>query len=199
MLEVNIIFIYKMPYITLEDHLPGVTGLLEYSRATAQPVRELTQFLLRGPSSLTEAERELIATVVSFGNNCTFCTSAHTAAANLLAGESDTSERVKKNIETSGLSEKMKALLSIASLTRQGGKSVTVEAVDRAKAAGASDIEIHDTVLIAALFCLYNRYVDGLGTALPKDPGYYDILAGRLVNHGYQRLPEGYDHLKKTP
>src|SRR5690606_8368218 len=105
-----------------------------------------------------------IATVVSFGNDCTFCTTAHTAAADLLAGESHTSDSVKKNIETSGVSDKMKALLTIASLTRENGKSVTVDVVERAKAAGASDIEIHDTVLIAALFCLYNRYVDGLGT-----------------------------------
>ena len=186
-----------MPYITLEDHLPGITGLLEYSKDTAQPIRELTQFLLRGPSSLTEVERELIATIVSFENQCTFCTTAHAAAANLLAGECQTSEGVRENIETSAVSEKMKALLTIASLTRQSGKSVTVDVIDRAKAAGASDIEIHDTVLISALFCLYNRYVDGLGTALPTEPVYYDVLAGRLVDHGYSRLPQGYDHLKK--
>ncbi|MBC7745922.1 MAG: carboxymuconolactone decarboxylase family protein, partial [Flavobacterium sp.] len=68
-----------MPHITLEDHLPGITGLLEYSKTSAQPIRELTQFLLRGPSTLTEAQRELIATVVSYGNECTFCTTAHTA------------------------------------------------------------------------------------------------------------------------
>ena len=186
-----------MPYIALEDHLPGITGLLEYSKGTAQPIRDLTQFLLRGPSTLTEAERELIATVVSYGNECTFCTTAHTAAADLLAGESQTAEMVKQNINTAPVSEKMKALLTIASLTRQSGKSVTADVVNKAKAAGATDVEIHDTVLIAALFCLYNRYVDGLATALPEDPAYYNILAGRLVNHGYTRLPQGYDHLKK--
>lgn len=186
-----------MPHITLEDHLPGITGLLEYSKGTAQPIRDLTQFLLRGPSTLTEAERELIATVVSNGNDCTFCTTAHTAAADLLAGESDTAASVKQNIETAPVSEKMKALLTIASQTRQSGKAVTPAAIARANAAGATDVEIHDTVLIAALFCLYNRYVDGLGTALPADAGYYNILAGRLVNHGYTRLPQGYDHLKK--
>ena len=84
-----------MPHITLEDHLPGITGLLEYSKGSAQPIRELTQFLLRGPSTLTEAQRELIATVVSYGNECTFCTTAHTAAADLLAGEMDTARQVK--------------------------------------------------------------------------------------------------------
>lgn len=186
-----------MPYISLESHLPGITGLLEYSKGTAEPIRDLTQFLLRGPSSLTEAERELIATVVSHGNECVFCTTAHTAAADLLAGEAQTTQKVKENISTAPVSEKMKALLTIAALTRQSGKNVTAESIELAKVAGATDVEIHDTVLIAALFCLYNRYVDGLGTALPENPAYYNTLADRLVNHGYTRLPQGYDHLKK--
>jgi len=187
----------RMPYIELESHLPGITGLLEYRKDSAQPIRDLTQYLLRGPSTLTEAERELIATVVSYGNECTFCTTAHTAAADLLTGDHDIAQQVKQNIETADVSEKMKALLTIASLTRKGGKHVSTEAIERAKTAGATDIEIHDTVLIAALFCLYNRYVDGLATALPAEMSYYDTLAERLVNHGYTRLPQGYDHLKK--
>mgnify|MGYP000072949637 CR=1 FL=1 len=186
-----------MPYIPLEDHLPGITGLLEYRRDSAQPIRDLTQFLLRGPNTLTEAERELIATVVSSGNECSFCTTAHAATADKLLGESDTSAKVRANLFTAPVSPKMKTLLHIASLTRENGKSVTAEAVTAAKEAGATDVEIHDTVLIAALFCLYNRYVDGLATALPDDKSYYNTLADRLVNNGYQRLPQGFDHLKK--
>ena len=186
-----------MPYIKLESHLPGITGLLEYRKDTAEPIRNLTQILLRGPSSLTEAERELIATVVSHGNECKFCTTAHTAAADLLLGEPETSQKVKNNIATAPVSEKLKALLNIAALTGKSGKLVTPEVIAKAKAAGATDLEIHDTVLIAALFCLYNRYVDGMATALPDQEGYYVMLAERLVNHGYTRLPQGYDHLKK--
>jgi hypothetical protein len=68
--------------------------------------------------------------------------------------------------------------------------------IGKAREAGATDMEIHDTVLIAALFCLYNRYVDGLATEVPTDPDYYQVLAERLKNHGYHRLPQGYDHLK---
>jgi len=187
-----------MPYIPLEDHLPGITGLLEYRKDTAQPIRELTQFLLRGPSTLTEGERELIATIVSHGNKCRFCTAAHTATADLLLGETETSGRVKENIVTAPVSEKMKALLTIASMVRESGKSVTPEAIEKAKAEGATDIEIHDTVLIAGLFCLYNRYVDGLATVTPTNPDFYRGLGERLVNHGYKRLPQGYDHLKKN-
>jgi len=186
-----------MPYIPLEDHLPGITGLLEYSKETAAPIRELTQVLLRGPSTLTEGERELIATIVSSKNECTFCTTAHTAAADILLGEEITAAKVKQDISTAPVSDKMKTLLTIAALVQQNGKAVTDTAVQKAKEAGATDMEIHDTVLIAALFCLYNRYVDGLATVTPTDPAFYKNLGERLKNNGYNRLSQGYDHLKK--
>jgi uncharacterized peroxidase-related enzyme len=186
-----------MPHIPLEEHLPGITGLLEYRKDSAEPIRELTQFLLRGPSTLSEGDRELIATIVSHNNQCKFCTTAHTAAADKLLGECETSQAIKENIESAPVSEKMKALLTIAKQVQHSGKSVTSESVQRAKNAGATDIEIHDTVLIAALFCLYNRYVDGLATRLPESADYYNTLAERLVSNGYKRLPQGYDHLKK--
>lgn len=185
-----------MPYIPLEDHLPGITGLLEYRRDTAEPIRQLTQFLLRGPSTLSAAERELIATVVSNGNECKFCTSAHTATVDKLLGECDTSQKVKENIGTAPVSEKMKALLTIASQVQKSGKAVTEMSIQKAKAEGATDVEIHDTVLIAALFSLYNRYVDGLSTVAPTNPAFYKGLAER-ISVGYMRLPQGYDHLKK--
>jgi len=186
-----------MPYITLEPHLPGITGLLEYRKDTGQPIRELTEILLRGPSSLSRSERELIATVVSNGNQCKFCSAAHAATVDMLLGEHETSKQVKANISTAPVSEKMKALLTIADKVRENGKLVTAAHVEKAKAEGATDLEIHDTVLIAALFCLYNRYVDGMATAMPADDSYFTMLADRLVNHGYYRLPQGYDHLKK--
>lgn len=186
-----------MPYIPLEEHLPGITGLLEYRKDSAAPIRELTQILLRGPSTLTEGERELIATIVSHRNQCRFCVTAHTAAANVLLGEETTAELVKQDIATAPVSDKMKALLTIASQVQVNGRNVTKEAIQKAKHEGATDIEIHDTVLIAALFCLYNRYVDGLATFTPSNPEFYKNLGQRLKDHGYNRLPHGYDHLKK--
>jgi uncharacterized peroxidase-related enzyme len=186
-----------MPYIPLEEHLPGITGLLEYRQDSAAPIRELTQILLRGPSTLTEAERELIATIVSHRNGCTFCATAHTAAVDVLLGEEDTSAKVKNDINTAPVSDRMKALLTIAAQVQQSGKKVTAESVQKAKDAGATDIEIHDTVLIAALFCLYNRYVDGLSAITPSDPGYYKKLGEKLKDHGYHRTPQLYDGLKK--
>lgn len=186
-----------MPFIPLEDHLPGITGLLEYRKDTAAPIRALTQFLLRGPSTLSEGERELIATLVSHRNECRFCVTAHTAAANILLGEEETTTKIKEDITTAPISDKMKALLTIAAQIQESGKSVTPGSIQKAKDAGATDLEIHDTVLIAALFCLYNRYVDGLATATPGDPNFYKGLGQRLKDHGYNRLPQGYDHLKK--
>lgn len=123
-----------MPHIPVEAHLPGITGLLEYRKDSAQPIRHLTQLLLRGPSTLTEAERELIATTVSYGNECRFCTAAHTAAADLLLGEQETSAKVKENIAEAPVSGKMKALLTIGALVRESGKCVTPEAIGVRKA-----------------------------------------------------------------
>jgi uncharacterized peroxidase-related enzyme len=184
-----------MPYIPVEEHLPGITGLLEYRKDTAAPIRELTQFLLRGPSTLTPAEREMIASIVSYRNECRFCATAHAAVTDLLLGEHETIKKITKDITTAPVSDKMKALLTIAGQVQVSGKQVTPESIQKAKEAGASDIEIHDTVLIAALFCLYNRYVDGLSTVAPTDPEFYAGLAKR-IEVGYNRLPQGYDHLK---
>jgi uncharacterized peroxidase-related enzyme len=177
-------------HIAVQEGLVGITSLLEYRLDTGAPIRALTQTLLRGPSTLTEGERELIATVVSHRNACRFCTTAHTAAAELLLGERETVDAVKHDLEGATVSSKMKALLRIAAKVQEGGRSVSSEHVAAARAEGATDIEIHDTVLIAALFCLYNRYVDGLAAFTPDDPAYYRTLADRIVHRGYLR-PEG--------
>lgn len=178
-----------MPYIQLNNNLPGITGLLENRPDTAEPIRQLTQILLRGPHTLTELERELIATIVSYRNGCRFCTAAHGATVKALGGNDELLNAVFRDADSAPVSDKMKALLNIAGKVQQLGKEVKPADIERAKAAGATDKEIHDTVLIAALFCLYNRYVDGLGTYCPEDPVYFEKLANRLVSVGYMRAP----------
>jgi uncharacterized peroxidase-related enzyme len=187
-----------MPYIPLDENLPGITGLLNYRKDTALPIRQLTQILLRGESSLTEGERELIATVVSYGNECRFCTSAHTAAADHLLGDAETSAAVKSDLANAPVSDKMKALLTIARAVQVNGKNVTRPMIDQARAQGATDLEIHDTVLISALFSLYNRYVDGLASITPAEPAFYDRLAGILVKNGYLPSENRYSALVTT-
>jgi uncharacterized peroxidase-related enzyme len=187
-----------MPHIPLDENLPGITGLLNYRQDTALPIRQLTQILLRGESTLTEGERELIATVTSHGNQCKFCTAAHTAAADVLLGERETAEKVKHDPENAPVSEKMKYLLEIARKVQADARTVNSQLVEKAKQAGATELEIHDTVLIAALFCLYNKYVDGLASVTPTDPAFYDRLANILKNSGYMPSPNRYASLNET-
>jgi uncharacterized peroxidase-related enzyme len=187
-----------MPHIPLDENLPGITGLLNYRQDTALPIRQLTQLLLRGESTLTEGERELIATVTSQGNQCKFCTAAHAAAADAYYGERETSEMVRNDTEHAPVSKKMKHLLEIARRVQADARTVSAELVEEARKEGATDLEIHDTVLIAGLFCLYNKYVDGLATVTPTDPAFYDRLANILKNNGYMPSANRYASLNAT-
>jgi uncharacterized peroxidase-related enzyme len=146
----------------------------------------LQTFCCKGPSTLSPGERELIATFVSARNDCFFCQTIHGAvAAYHLGGDENLVEQTKLDAEKAPVSEKLKALLGIAGKVQEGGKRVMQEAVAKARGAGATDLEIHDTVLIAAAFCMYNRYVDGLATWAPEDPGFYRERGEFLARQGY--------------
>ncbi len=163
----------------------GFGGLLAYRPETAGPLMELAQVLLRGDSTLSAGERELIAASVSRQNDCEYCARSHGAsAAALLPGGGEQVEAVLAGpADDAPVSAKMRALLDIAGLVRVDGRLVSDAAVASARAAGATDREIHDTVLIAAAFCMFNRYVDGLATPV-FDPLQYQISAAHLVAHG---------------
>ena len=175
-----------MPHIALNSAEPGIRGLLRYRPDTARPLSELTEVLLRGPSTLTRGERELIAAYVSALNDCRYCSSSHSAcAAAQLPGGMTLVEQVRADPASAPVSAKLKALLAIAAAVRDSGHAVTDEQIAAARTAGATDMEIHDTVLIAAMFCMFNRYVDGLATTAPDDPARYAVGAQRLILHGY--------------
>ena len=175
-----------MAHISLPEGIPGILGPMAFSPQTAKPLNELADILLRGPNSLTPAERELIATYVSSQNDCYFCQHAHGAvAAYRLGGDEKLIDDVKANFQSAPVSDKLKALLTIAGSVQKGGKQVTSEQIDLARNQGATDKEIHDTVLIAAAFCMYNRYVDGLATWAPTDPEMYRENGKRLADYGY--------------
>ena len=153
---------------------------------TAKPLNELVDVLLRGPHTLTQAERELIATYVSAQNECRYCQTIHGAiAAHHLRGNEDLVVKVKTDPEQAPISDKLKALLVIARKTAESGKAVTPDDIARAREGGATDLEIHDTVLIAAVFCMCNRYVDGLATWAPDDPDFYRQRAAIVARNGY--------------
>jgi len=178
-----------MAHISLREDLPGIVGLLAFRPETAQPLGVFTDALLQGPSPLSRAEREMIAAHVSFRNDCHFCRQSHAAvgAAHLGGREQDHAlfEAVQFDPASALVSPKMKALLTIAGLVQRGGKTVTVEAIEAARREGASDVEIHDTVLIAAAFCMFNRYVDGLGTWQPDEPAAYRGMGQQIAEGGY--------------
>ena len=170
----------------LNEELPGIVGLLNYRPETAKPLLELAETLLRGPSELTSGEREIIASSVSYKNGCHFCHTSHGAAAvAYLNAGLDLIDDIKGGLQNTSVSEKLRALLDIAHQVQKGGKEVTEESIANARSHGASDHEIHDTVLIAAAFCMYNRYVDGLGTWAPVPNEAYAEMGERLANVGY--------------
>ena len=179
-----------MPYIALDSAEPGIRGLLKYRPETGRPLSELAEVLLRGPSTLTRGERELIAAYVSALNDCRYCSASHSAcAAAQLPGGVALVQQVRADASTAPVTAKLKTLLVIAAAVQQSGLDVSAVQVDEAREAGATDLEIHDTVLIAAAFCMFNRYVDGLATTVPEDPEVYAVGAQRLVREGY--LPPG--------
>ncbi|MBV9773394.1 MAG: peroxidase-related enzyme [Gemmatimonadetes bacterium] len=174
-----------MAHVAVTEGRPGITGLLEGYPETGALLNGLAQTLLRRPAALTPAERELIATYVSSLNRCVFCCTTHGAAARHLLGDGAVVDSVIADYPTAPVSDKLKSLLAIAAKVQQGGRTVDDDDVRAAREQGATDAEIHDAVLIAAAFCMYNRYVDGLATWAPDDPRMYDEIGARLAANGY--------------
>jgi len=177
-----------MAHIEFNNNLPGIRGPMAYRPETAEPLNALAEVLLRDDNNtLTRGERELIGTYVSYLNDCFFCQNVHGAlAGHYLQCDIPQIDAIKNDFNSAGISPKMKALLAIAASVQKGGKQVTTEQIEAARAEGATDIEIHDTVLIAASFCMFNRYVDGLGTWAPQDRQFYVERAPRRAEEGYQ-------------
>ena len=175
-----------MAHINVPEGVPGIRSLVMFRPETGKHLYDLAQVLLRDPSPLSPAERELIATHVSARNDCVFCMSSHAAAARELFNDKrEVVDCVIHNQPSTLLSDKMKALLNIAGKVQQSGKLVTDDDVAEARRHGAVDRDIHDTVLIAAAFSMFNRYVDGLASLTPTDPKEYEPMGKRLATMGY--------------
>ena len=175
-----------MPYIDVNNDYPGIRGLMAFRPETAGPLGELANILLRDTDGMSPADRELIATHVSYLNDCFYCHNSHgEIACYYLDGDRDLVDQVRTDYRQAPISEKLKALLAIAAKVQKSGKSVQPEDVERARQQGATDKDIHDTVLIAAAFCLFNRYVDGLGATTPTDLSTYAPRARQIAENGY--------------
>ena len=164
-----------------------------YRPETGQPLYDLAQALLRAgspDSTLHDADRELIAAFVSKQNQTDFCMNSHAAASRYLyADQRDVVDQTLANVDTAPISAKLKALLAIAGHVKADARTVSDALVAAARADGATEGDIHDTVLIAASFCMYNRYVDGLATFTPTDSAAYKAMGERMGTVGYQ-LPK---------
>ncbi len=179
-----------MPHIPIPDGLPGIRGPLSIRPDVAKPLSALCEVLMRDENTLTRGERELIAAYVSHLNDCFFCEHAHgSVAQHYLKCDTAYIQQVKADPSKTSLSEKLKKLLAIAGSVQRGGKQVTDIQVQEARRAGATDLEIHDTVLIAAAFCMFNRYTDGLDTWAPKDLDFYSGRASHIAEQGYSVGP----------
>lgn len=181
-----------MAHINVPEGIPGIRSLVMFRPESGKYLYDLAQVLLRGESPLMPAERELIATHVSSRNNCMFCMNSHAAAARELYGEQrDVVDCVIENVAKAPLNAKMKALLNIAGKVQQSGKAVTEQDIAEAREHGAGDRDIHDTVLIAAAFSMFNRYVDGLASYTPTEPEVYEVMGKRMSTAGYV-LPNSF-------
>lgn len=177
-----------MPHIEMPD-APGIMGPLLFRPQTAKPLFELAEVLLRGESTLSRGDREIIAAYVSSLNQCQFCTKSHaTFAALQLHDGWDTVDAVIADPDNAPITPKLRALIAIAALVSESGWAVTAAAIAAARAEGATDVEIHDTVLIAAAFCMFNRYVDGLGAVTPPDRADYADIGNLVVGLGYRAI-----------
>jgi uncharacterized peroxidase-related enzyme len=179
-----------MPHINVSKEYPGVRSLFMFRPETSVPLNGLVQKLLHDPHpTMSQGERELIAAYVSHLNTCKYCTGAHSAIAAHHLNDKELVKTVLNNPSAAPISDKMKALLNIAAKVQKSGKEVTTADVEKARKEGATDIEIHDTVLIAAAFCLFNRYVDGLATWAPDDQSIYDRIGKQRAEEGYFTTP----------
>lgn len=185
-----------MANIKLKEGIPGIVALFAFNPATSQALNGIAEALLRADNTIERHDRELIATYVSSLNRCEFCTKSHAAVVrgyyrkmggkSIIDGEAIIQDALDNRTEESELiSSKMKALLNIAAKVQQSGKHVDDESLELAREQGATDKEIHDTVLIAAAFCMFNRYVDGLDAPADISDEAYNAIGDMLVENGY--------------
>ncbi|MGH7282038.1 MAG: carboxymuconolactone decarboxylase family protein [Polyangiaceae bacterium] len=141
-------------------------------------------------ATITRADRELLATAVSAGNDCFYCMDSHGAFASALLRKTNATEIESlvdgiKSGGSGGLSPKMAALVDIARTVRKNPRDARADQIERAIAAGASNADTQLAVLIAAAFCMYNRMVDGLRAPTLPTADAYRARAEEIAQHGY--------------
>ncbi len=172
---------------------PGIQVAMRLRPGLGLHLRGLADELLVNDypgATIGRAERELLATAVSAGNDCFFCMDSHGAHAAAVidrTGETHLLPLVDtiKGGSFVGLSPKLRALTEIALAVRRAPRELSPAEVETALAAGATDADVQLAVLIAAGFSMFNRLVEGFRARTPADLGAYAGRAAEIAARGY--------------
>ncbi|MDE2133839.1 MAG: peroxidase-related enzyme [Alphaproteobacteria bacterium] len=175
--------------MTFLKNLSDDASLLDVFRAypaTARPLIEYHEALMRGESPLSVGERELIAAYVSGLNACAYCHRVHTVTAEAFGIEEGALQALLDNVDTAPVDDRMKTLLRyVNKLTRLPARLTSADA-EAVYAAGWNDQALHDTISVCALFNFMNRLVEGIGVT--ADANYFQLSGKRLYQNGYAGL-----------
>jgi len=188
----------EAPIVGGVPDVPGIVAAMRLTPGLGVHLRALADELLVHDypgATISRAEREVLATAVSAGNDCFFCMDSHAAHATALLERGGDSDRIGlldgvKLGSSDGFDDKMTALLAIARTVGRDARALTARDVAAAGAAGASDADVQLAVLIAAGFSMYNRMVDGLRARTAPTPDVYRGRAVEIADHGYS-VPSG--------
>lgn len=175
--------------LTLAAGLPGIVALFAFSPETAKPMNELAERLLRDEHpTLSRGERELIASGVSYANNTEFCQRSHAAFAKFNFEKEGHEAWTLETDHKEG--SKQEVIINLALHTAQNNaEAVKHFALEGLEKNLVTEQEVHDVVLIASAFCMYNRYVSCLDAPVPQEDAAYEAMAERIYNEGY--IPAG--------
>ncbi|HUW36608.1 MAG TPA: peroxidase-related enzyme [Rhodocyclaceae bacterium] len=171
------------------NSLPSDAVLLNVFKrfsATAKPLLEYHEILLRGPSPLSVADRELIAAFVSGLNACGYCHGVHEATARQFGIPEGLMVQLIEDVDRAVIDEKIKPILRYVRKLTLSPSRMTQADADAVFAVGWDDQALHDAVATCALFNFMNRLVEGLG--IKAAPDYFSSSAKRLHDTGYSGL-----------
>lgn len=175
-----------MAFITLDNTLQGMRQLLAYKPIIAGPMLALMEGVMRSNDGLSLGERELIASYISYLNDCRHCQIIHGEIAQCLLNDDDfIMDTLRSNFKELKLNPRINAILNIVKCIHLGGKHVGASQIDAAKKIGITEMEIHDTVLISSMFCMFNRYIDGLGLESTDTELSFKQRAKQIAENGY--------------
>jgi alkylhydroperoxidase family enzyme len=148
------------------------------------PMGAITQDAMRGPSTWSIGDREMMAAFVAKSNHSDFCTKAHSAVATAAYRNGEKVSAVLSDPDTASIAEPLRAtLLMLGKLTRE--HAVDADDVRAVLAAGASHKQIEDALAVCYSFNVIGRLADAFGFFVPG-PKAFEDGAKYLLTRGYR-------------